>query len=325
MQEAVKNYRPPEIISAVKEIATETLNLGECVKELRQKEVTNIKYKVRGPLDTHLVGDPKRELDIREAISFLKNRGYLVERYEIPDLSTYGFVFMHPNHLEQHGWLSLIDSTHKTNRYDCRLFTLYIRNSYGCWDVGAHFFVTSTNALESYHSELKMTTSPKHGLIGACNNIVVLDDKKQIDSECVTYEFRTKKISFIGVDDEILTEIHKFPFPVQQMIIKEYCAVDGRLEKGKTAPGLTSLNCYCRMFDETGFDVYMHREIDLNVPVSRLTEAENAIVNRRQSVSELMERICDTYWRVKERGNAEQTGVFIEELKGCLEPILNNK
>ncbi|PKC51842.1 hypothetical protein RhiirA1_482862, partial [Rhizophagus irregularis] len=98
-------------------------------------EVTNIKYKVRGPLDTHLVGDPKRKLDIREAISFLKNRGYLVERYEIPDLSTYGFIFMHPNHLknlEQHGWLSLIDSTHKTNRYDYRLFTLYIRNSYGC-------------------------------------------------------------------------------------------------------------------------------------------------------------------------------------------------
>ncbi|PKY23332.1 hypothetical protein RhiirB3_387123 [Rhizophagus irregularis] len=83
---------------------------------------------------------------------------------------------------------------------------------------------------------------------GACNNIVALDDKKRTDSECVAYEFRTKKISFIGVDDEILTEIHKFPFPVQQMIIKEYCAVDRRLEKGKTALGLTSLNCYCVFF-----------------------------------------------------------------------------
>ena len=148
MQEAVKNYRPPEIISAVKEIATDKLDLGECVKELRRKEVMNIKYKIRGPLDTHLVGNPKRELDIREAISFLENQGYLVERYEIPDLSTYGFVFMHPNHLknlEQHGWLTLIDSTHKTNRYDCRLFTLYIRNSYGCWDVGAHFFFFVSN------------------------------------------------------------------------------------------------------------------------------------------------------------------------------------
>ncbi|CAB4382968.1 unnamed protein product [Rhizophagus irregularis] len=77
------------------------------------------------------------------------------------------------------------------------------------------------------------------------------------------------------------------------------------------------------MFDEAGFDVYVHRELDL-VPVSRLTEAENAIVNRRQSVSELMERMRDTYWRVEEKGNAEQTGVFIKELKDCLEPILNN-
>ena len=74
IQEAVKNYRPPEIVSAVKEIVTEKLDLGECVKELRQKEVTNIKYKIRGPLDTHLVGNPKRELDIREAISFLENK-----------------------------------------------------------------------------------------------------------------------------------------------------------------------------------------------------------------------------------------------------------
>ena len=93
------------------------------MKELRRKEVTNIKYKIRGPLDTHLVGNPKRKLD----------QG-LVECYEVPNLSTYGFVFIHPNNLknlEQHGWLTLIDSTYKTNRYDCRLFTLYNRNSYG--------------------------------------------------------------------------------------------------------------------------------------------------------------------------------------------------
>ncbi|CAB4373492.1 unnamed protein product [Rhizophagus irregularis] len=36
-----------------------------------------------------------------------------------------------------------MDLTHKTNRYDWRLFTLYVRNTYGCWNVGAHFFVSS--------------------------------------------------------------------------------------------------------------------------------------------------------------------------------------
>ena len=39
----------------------------------------------------------------------------------------------------------------------------------------------------------------------------MLDEKKWTDSERVAYEFRIKKISFIGVDDKILTEIHKFP------------------------------------------------------------------------------------------------------------------
>jgi hypothetical protein len=88
-------------------------------------------------------------LDIREAISFLEKQEYLVNYYEIPHLSTFGFVFVHPNHiknLEQYGWLTLIDSTHKTNRYDCRLFTLYVHNYYGCWDVGAHFFVSNENS-----------------------------------------------------------------------------------------------------------------------------------------------------------------------------------
>ncbi|CAB4490569.1 unnamed protein product [Rhizophagus irregularis] len=476
IQEAVKNYRPPEIVSA--------------------KE-GGYEHKIHGSLDAHLIGNPKRELDIREAISFLEKEEYLVNYYEIPHLSIYGFVFIHPDHiknLEQHGWLTLIDSTHKTNKYDCRLFTLYIRNYYGCWDVGAHFFVsnensdtvaeglkiirrfarrwnpryflsdqsniesnsikmafpglkngeqecevffctvhivrvwmnkiydkkirqkmihamhkrtrigcenivqealneysnstikkyimrnyvknthqwalwtrqhsplllqvTSTNSLESYHSELKRTTSPQHGLIGACQKIVALDKKKRADSEHVAYEFRTKKISAIGIDDEILDEIHKFPFPVQQMLINEFCAVEGRIEKGKAAPGLTSLNCNClffhryllpchhifhenmygtmkllipdvwkkfqQMFDESGFEIYIHRElVDLEVPVFKMTEAEKAMENRRLAVSELTERIRDIYWRVEERGDKKKTGAFISELKNRLEPVLN--
>ncbi len=117
---------------------------------MRRKEVTNIKYKVRGSLDAHLIGNPNQRLDIQDAISFLEKQEYLVEYYEISHLSTFGFVFVHPKqlkNLEQHGWLTLIDSTHKTNRYDCHLFTLYIRNYYGCWDVGAHFFVSNENSI----------------------------------------------------------------------------------------------------------------------------------------------------------------------------------
>ncbi|CAB4421298.1 unnamed protein product [Rhizophagus irregularis] len=338
MQEAIKNYRPPEIVNAVKEYATEKLDLGESVKELRQKKVTNIKYKVRGALDAHLVGNSDLKLDIQDSIFFLKNQEYLVEYYEISYLSTYGFVFMHPKqlkNLEQHGWLTLIDSTHKTNSKEdsvtiaeglkiVRRFARHwspryflsdqnniesnsIRMAFpglknGEQDCDVIFCtVTSTNALESYHSELKRLTSPQYGLIGACHKIVELDKKKCSDSEHVAYEFRVKRISAVGVDDDILQEIHKFPFPVQQMLINEFCAVEGRMEKGKSAPGLTSLYCYClffhryllpcrhifhehaygvtklltsdvwekfqRMFDEAGFDIYISRElVDLEVP-----------------------------------------------------------
>ncbi|PKK72204.1 hypothetical protein RhiirC2_710552 [Rhizophagus irregularis] len=148
----------------------------------------------------------------------------------------------------------LTDSTHKTNRYDCCLFTIYIRNSYGCWDVGAHFFVSKEDSetvatglkairqfahrwnlrigceslIQEAINECANLTIKKYILrnyaknthqwtlwarqhssptfAGACNNIVALDDKKRTDSEHVTYEFRTKKFSFIGVDDEILTD-----------------------------------------------------------------------------------------------------------------------
>jgi len=62
--EAAKNYSPPAITSAVKKYATLKLGLGECVRELKRKEVTNIKYKIRGPMETHLIGNSNLKSDI---------------------------------------------------------------------------------------------------------------------------------------------------------------------------------------------------------------------------------------------------------------------
>ncbi|RHZ71761.1 hypothetical protein Glove_253g79 [Diversispora epigaea] len=149
MQEAIKNYPPVAIVKAVKEYANNELDLGESVKDLKRKEVANIKYKLHGPLETHLVGNIELESDILETISYLKNQEYYCERYYISQKSTYGIVFAHPKQLKklhQYGWLTLIDSTHKTNKHDWRLFTLYIRDSYNCWDVGAHFFVSNEDS-----------------------------------------------------------------------------------------------------------------------------------------------------------------------------------
>ena len=55
-KEAVKNYPAPAIVNAVKKYATEKLDLSMSVKELKWREVANIKYKVRGPQNTHFVG-----------------------------------------------------------------------------------------------------------------------------------------------------------------------------------------------------------------------------------------------------------------------------
>ena len=80
---------------------------------------------------------------------------------------------------------------------------------------------------------------------GACYKVVALDVKKHSDSEHVAFNFRTKKISVNGVDQEILEEVHKFPSPVQRMLIDAVCAVEERMKKGKGAPGLISLDCHC--------------------------------------------------------------------------------
>ncbi|RHZ79647.1 hypothetical protein Glove_143g94 [Diversispora epigaea] len=414
-------------------------HLGESVKDLKRKEVANIKYKLHGPLETHLVGNIELESDILETISYLKNQEYYCERYYISQKSTYGIVFAHPKQLKklhQYGWLTLIDSTHKTNKHDWRLFTLYIRDSYNCWDVGAHFFVsnedsdtiaealkiirnicknwipgyvlmdqsnieansikkvfsglkagenecriilctvhinshkwalwtrqhsplllqvTSTNALESYHSELKRTTSFLYSLIGASYKIVALDQKKQAESENTAFNFRTKKISAYGVDDEFLKEIHKFPFPVQQMLIKEIGAVMDRLEKGKCVPGLTSLECHCLfhnryllpckhifhehmygnqlltddawkkfqgLFEENSFEIYEQRELVIEeIPIQ--TDAEKKIENRRHTVNELTERVRNKYWSAEEMG-ASQAEIFVNKLEISLNSIINN-
>ncbi|CAG8530127.1 7151_t:CDS:2 [Cetraspora pellucida] len=47
------------------------LGLGASVHKLSHKEVTNIKYKVHGPMEVHLIGNSDLKLDISESISYL--------------------------------------------------------------------------------------------------------------------------------------------------------------------------------------------------------------------------------------------------------------
>ncbi|RGB34727.1 hypothetical protein C1646_760162 [Rhizophagus diaphanus] len=147
--EVGKNYSPLAITSAIKEYATSKLGLGKYARELKRKEMSNIKYKVREPTESDLLGNSDLKLDISESVSYLTEQGYLVKTYRISQWSTKGIIFVHPEQLkkfERHRWLMLIDLTHKTNQYDWRLFTLYVCDIYGCWNVDAHFFASNENA-----------------------------------------------------------------------------------------------------------------------------------------------------------------------------------
>jgi hypothetical protein len=57
-------------------------------------------------------------------------------------------------------------------------------------------------------------------ILGAIHNIVNINCKKRSEAESAFFDFRVKKISAYGVDDDILEEIQKFPFPFQQLITK---------------------------------------------------------------------------------------------------------
>src|SRR3954452_18922600 len=68
-KEAIKNYSPLAITSAIRKYETIELDLSASVNELKRKEVANIKYKIRGPTEFHLIGDSNLTSDISQSIS----------------------------------------------------------------------------------------------------------------------------------------------------------------------------------------------------------------------------------------------------------------
>ncbi|POG70593.1 hypothetical protein GLOIN_2v1775727 [Rhizophagus irregularis DAOM 181602=DAOM 197198] len=358
--EAAKNYPPPAITSAVKEYATLELDFGECARELKRKEVTNIKYKIRGPTETRFIGNSNLKSDILESVSFLTEQGNIEAKSikkTFPGIDAGEQecqVLLCVVHVMR-TWMQKINEKktqdtmivvmHKRTKIGCENLVQdainhcsvpyiqnYIKRNYtkntekwGLW-ARQHspllLQVTSTNSLESFHSELKKITSSLHG---AVHNIVNIDYKKRSEAEIASFNFRIKKISAYGVDDDILEEIKKFPFSFQQLIIKEACAVMNRLEKGKGVPGnklLTSdvWQMFREIFEESGFEVYESRESFIEYVQ---TEQQKRAEDRRIAVGELTERMRDRYWRVEETGDAERTQSFISMLEATVNPIIS--
>ncbi|CAG8648005.1 6937_t:CDS:2, partial [Dentiscutata erythropus] len=152
-------------------------------------------------------------------------------------------------------------------------------------------------------------------LSGAVHGIVNIDCKKRSEVESATFNFHIKKASAYKVDNDIMKEIHKFPLPFQNLLIREACSVINRLEKGKGMPGLTLLDCHCLFYNQYLlpckhiFHENMYSNKLLTAKVWKIFQEmfeekqQKGAENRRVSVVELTKRIRDRYWRVEESGD----------------------
>jgi hypothetical protein len=82
------------------------------------------------------------EEDLATSLTYLIDKKYVVERL-YQNGTTTGVVFALPHGLEQlsrHPTLTLMDATHQTQQHQWLLFTLYVRDTFGMWNIGAQFF-----------------------------------------------------------------------------------------------------------------------------------------------------------------------------------------
>lgn len=183
-----------------------------------------------------------------------------------------------------------------------------------------------------------------------------MDTKRQAASAQVARTFRTKKISLVLLSDELLQEIHKFPFPVQKLLGNEALAVNNRLEKGKPPPGLDTAECHCSffsryllpcchifhehlfgqnklltditwhsfqaMFNECGFEVYEHCE-RVEACKHKRSQAEKDAEHLRVRVEEVSERLRGAYYNVLENEGVEKTAQFISNIEATIDPLIN--
>ncbi|KAG9062263.1 hypothetical protein KI688_006595 [Linnemannia hyalina] len=200
--------------------------------------------------------------------------------------------------------------------------------------------VTTTNPLESYLSELKRASSKTHALFGTPGTVYY----------AVPADFRTKRISIIDLSETILEQVHKFPFPVQELIIGKARAMSARIEKGKTPPELIAPECNCHffsryllpcrhilhahlfgtdppeklvtiedwmnfqhMFDEAGMEVYQSRKL-VEVPVYIETEEERRQTMYWLKANALLENVRNGFWKAMERGDDNDIQGFIDDL-----------
>jgi hypothetical protein len=115
---------------------------------LTRQDVINagLTWRVANPNRLWAAADAKNDVSLQgfDALETLASLGWLASQISATSLDHVdgrGIIFADPARLptlEAHGHLSLIDSTHKTNQLEWKLFTIMARDQYTCWHPIAH-------------------------------------------------------------------------------------------------------------------------------------------------------------------------------------------
>ena len=66
--------------------------LNNSVEYLKQKKVTNIKYKINRLMNNYLIGSKRLKTDILETLSYLKSQKYYTKHFHVTQQSTEGTI-----------------------------------------------------------------------------------------------------------------------------------------------------------------------------------------------------------------------------------------
>lgn len=85
--------------------------------------------------------------DVKQARALLSQEKWLFEEFQVLDgkkETRWGLVFAHPerlNILQERGYLTQFDSTHKVNKWRHNMFSFLVRDKYNVWIPAAHCVV----------------------------------------------------------------------------------------------------------------------------------------------------------------------------------------
>ena len=76
-----------------------------------------------------------------------------------------------------------------------------------------------------------------------------------------------------------------------------------------------------KMFEKSSYEIYKGCE---SVIEFAQTKQQREAKNQRLTIVEWIERICDRYWNIEEKGDIEKMEAFILILETSLNPIISN-